>query len=490
MAYEQRFKMEDMHRQHNDPSRDYTPSQPYDPHSLGYNERPPNAHRFRGPTPNQRPYNNGYTQDRYGANGGREFQFDGGGYGNGVRRSPQAQFAAGGYERPMKRLPMQPPQPRPINTRHEGYQVAPAPRSAGPYPDSSGNYVHDQPHAPRQFLGGRGPQEDSGYPRNGGNAEASGYSGYNRSETHYDPSYDGQDDGAFRPQNAQLNQYHRRGHSDGYGQRIEPHPQSARRHPAQDRPIHEHREAPSRRGQGMQKRTVFNDQISPETVSWDNPFPTFPGAKKKSAQAEGSLDGSMADVSLMSGSEKSGDTASNRSNAEVSKTMDGPRSNKGHFPTDVDTQFRQNGETHGHGHQRQGKSDIDRSGYRNQTQLQQHENGRPPVGSIQEDRRFHPDHTRLDYPNGRRWDGPARGPPMQNHTLLESESGRSRTMPSTVSNAVMVAQSQKEYRQQSAWHESDHDANGSGYVSSNSLLHVVPCTRPVVLPIAYPLRKC
>lgn len=449
MAYEHGFNYELPPQQYGGPPRSYTTSQLDDENQRGYRERPLNGQGQNGygPSGMHQPYGNGYAQDDNGANGAARFQAGGAAYnGNRVHRSPPAQYPAGNYARPMNRSQMQPPLPKQIDTRRGGYH-APAPHSGGPYQESNNYYMHDQPHAPRHLQGGRGLYNGGGRANHNGYVGGNDY-GYNRSETHYDPSYDGQNEIASRPQNGHQNQSHRRGHSDGYGQGSQPVPQNADRNVVQKRPNNGHSKYPNNGGHDMQRRRMFNTQISPETVSWDNPFPTFPGAKKKGVQHEKSLDGSMADMSLRGGMAKSGDVRPQTANSRDKSMAPNAR-----YPQNAEF-IDQRGENY----------QYDQPAYNSQMAQQQDiadESKGSPIGT-REDKGFVQGHSVSDYGHGRRLAEPLRGPPLRHQGAVQLESGRSKTMPSAVSNAVM-ARDQEGYTQASTRQNSDRNMNDSTF---------------------------
>ena len=465
MAYEHGSNYELPPEQYGGPPRSYTTSQLDHQNSRNYRERPLNGQGQNGygPSGMHQPYDNGYAQDDNRSNGARVFHVGGAAYtGNRIRRSPPAQYPAGYYARPNNRSQMEPPLPSQIDTRRGGYD-APAPHSAGPYQESNDHYIHNQPHVPRHLQEEMGLYNGSGRANHNGYAEANEY-GYNRSENHYDPSYDGQNERASRPQNGHQNQSHHRGYSDGYGRGSQPLPQNADRNTVQKRPNHGQSKYTNNSGQDMQRRMMFNNQTSPETISWDNPFPTFPGAKKKGSQPEKSPDGSMADMSLRGGMAKPEDvrpqTANSRNNTSAPETKDWENFSRDE-PMAHGARFPQTAEVI---NQREENYQYDQSAYNSQKVQHQdtaNDNRSPPMGT-REDRGFIPGHHVSDYPHGRRPDKPLHGPPLRHHAALQADSGRSKTMPSAVSNAVM-ARPQEGYTQASTWQNSNRNVNDSAF---------------------------
>ena len=436
----------------------------YNQDTRGYEERPPIAQRqnHHGFEYMQRPQNSSYAQHRNAEyDGGRAYPEESGYNANRTHRTPPGQFPTGDYNKPIKRPPRQPPQPGPINTGHRTYQNVPAaPRSAGPYQEASRYYVRDEPYAPRQLQGRRGESNGTADARYEEYAENSGYDAYDQADNHHTPGVNGENGQPFRPSNGYGIQQHHRGHSDGSYQYSEKAVQGVRRDHGQQRPSNERPNARQNGGLEMQKRRVFEDPISPETVSWDNPFPTFPAAKKKAGQPENGLEDAMANMNLRGGAGGTGEwrpqTAPNRDNVDNSRSVGGvgAPSSRGGLPPNGEPHFSRNDVNFDHSIQRQEAYDYHQSSYEEQ-RPRQHDTGlndtKPPLGVGLESRKLHQDLIRPEPPVGRRSDEPPRGSVSQHNGTFELDSGRSRTMPSAVSSSIMDPQAQRGYTQSTAF---------------------------------------
>ena len=450
----------------------YTRPQFYNQGTPGYTERSFNPQRpnYREFDSMQQSQKNGYANSMrvgYSAEGSQ--QGESGHRDNRAYRTP-GHLPMGDYDKFTNRPPRHPSQPRPIDTRQGSSRDMPTPRSAGPYQDSNGFNIQNEFHAPHDYPGGTGEYNGSAKAMYKGYVEAIGHNKYDHSDDIYNSNYDGQEEQLYRPIDSQKTHQHYPGHSDGYYQSNETALQNARQGFGQARPNYEQSKGRPNGGLDIQNRGVFENPISPETVSWDNPFPTFP-AKRREGEPEKSLDGSMANMSFTGNTgDRRPQTATGRSNNDASRSAGRMQSSRGDFPPIWDAHNPRYGPFGygGHQHQevygdrqvedverRQRHHDPAQNGTGNQIELgpddgryNQHSMGSDPAISQPSDQ--HRDSAPRQY------------------RILESDSGRSKTMPSAVSNTIMYQQSQISDGQSPALQEPERIAPGRPSTASGS----------------------
>ena len=128
----------------------------------------------------------------------------------------------------------------------------------------------------------------------------------------------------------------------------------------------------------------------------------------------------------------------------------GPGARDAHFPqsAEVTNQLEENYQ-------------YDQSAYNSET-VQQHDtvsDSRRPQTGTREDRQLVPGRPELDVRHDRRSDEFSQGPPLRHQGAFQSESGRSKTMPSAISNPVME-RPQQGYTEAFTGQSSDRNVNG------------------------------
>ena len=451
----------------------YTRPPLYNKDSRGYTERPFNPQR-----PNYQEFDSEQQSQNHGdANGMRRgysaeesHQEDSGYNGNRAYRTPPGPVPSGDNNRYTNRVPMQPSQPRPIDTRQGPSRSMPTPRSAGPHQTSNGYNTQNELHASHDYPGAIGQYNGGTDAAYEGYVEAVGHHGYDHSDDKYNSNYDGRNEQSYGPINSQKPHQHHRGYSDGFYQSNETASQNVRQELVQKRPDYEPSKGRPNGGPGPQKRRVFENPISPNTVSWDNPFPTFP-AKRKGGDPENSLDGSMANMNF---TENTGgvrpQTASSRSNNDAPRSASRMQPSRGELPPNSGTHYPRYGPLGSGGHQHQEVYD-NRQAEDVEQRPRHHDTGQNgtgrPIELGPDDGRYNQYSMRSALAVSRPSDEHRESAPRQ-YRVSEADTGRSKTMPSAVSNAIMYPQTQIGGRQSPALLESERIAPGRPSTASGS----------------------
>ena len=449
----------------------YTRPQLYNQSTRGYTERSfnpqrPNYQEFDSIQQSQKnSYANGMSR---GYSPKASHQEDSGHSENRAYRTPPGHFAVGDYDRFTNRLAMQPSQPRPIDTRQGPSRGMPTPQSAGPRQNSSGYNGQNEHYASQDYPGGTSQFHGSANATYEEYVEGIGHHGYDHGDDKY--KNDGQNQQSHGPISSQKAHQHYRGHSDGLYQSNEAASQKVRQEFDRKRPNYEQSKGRSNGGQGIQKRRVFEHPISPETLSWDNPFPTFP-AKRKGGEPENDLDGSMAKMNF---SANTGDmrpqTASSKSNNDVSRSGGRMHPTRGDFPPIWDAQNPRHGPFVDGGHQLQ-EGFEDRQAEDMEQQPRHHDTAqnstRRPIELGRDSGKYHQYPMRSDPAVGQPF-GEHRESATRQYRDFEPDTGRSKTMSSAVSNAIGYPQSHFSDRQSPALQESERIAPGRPSTASGS----------------------
>lgn len=163
---------------------------------------------------------------------------------------------------------------------------------------ASMRYPQDRTHEPKHNQRERPSHVPSASPPHN---ELQGYHRYGRAEGYNKPWHDGPEERPYHLRNDPHPPTHSQERSERYGQ-TDNRNQNGPSRPNGWQSTQVHRTGRDRNTnrsnprQNLDKRKVFDDPISPETVSWDNPFPTFPAVKKKGIPTDGKSNGSMVDL--------------------------------------------------------------------------------------------------------------------------------------------------------------------------------------------------
>ena len=438
----------------------------YKQSARGYTERSFNPQRpdYQDSDSMQQSQKNGYANGMsrgYGAEG--SYQEGSGHSDSRAYRTPSGHSPVGDHDRFTNRPPMQPSQPRPIDTRQRPSRDMPTPSSAGPHQNSNGYNSQNELHASHDYPGGTNHYNGSANATYEGYVEGIGHHRHDHRDDNYnDSNYYKQNEQSYGPISSQNTHQHHHGHSDGFYQSNETASHNVRPEFGQNRPNYEQLKGRPDGGPGVQKRRVFENPISPGTVSWDNPFPTFP-AKRKGGEPENSLDRSMANMSFTgNGGDMRFQTASSRSNNDSSRSAGRMQPSRGDFPPDSDAHDPRYEPFVDGGHQHQ--EDYDNRQSENVEQRPRHhgtaQNGtRRPLELGRDGERYQQYSMRSDPAVGRSFDEHQESAPRQYRTF-EPDTGRSKTMPSAVSNAIMYPQTHFGGRQSPALQESERTAPG------------------------------
>ncbi|KAL8794802.1 MAG: hypothetical protein Q9195_002630 [Heterodermia aff. obscurata] len=462
-------------RQPNVHPQSNTRPQLYNQSTRGYTERSFNPQRpnYQEFDPVQQPQKNGYANSMgrgYSVEGSH--QEDSGRSDNKAYRTPPGRFHVGDYERLTNRLPMQPSQPRPIDTRQGTSRDMPTPRSAGPHQTSNEYNIQNELHASHDYPVGTGQYDGSTNATYEGYGEALGHHGYDHYDDKHNPNYDGRTEQSYRPSHSQKIHQHYRGHSDGFYQSNETASQNLRQEFGQKRPNYQQSKGHPNGGSGVQKRRVFENPTSPATMSWDNPFPTFP-AKRKGVEPDHPLEGSMASMSL---TENAGDmrpeTVSSRGSNDAPRSVSRMQPLRGELPPIRGAHYPRYGPFVSVSRQQQEvyndrlTEDVEQRPRHPNAAQNGTSTGRPielrPEGVQYDQFSFRSDPT-----VNRASDEHRESAPRQ-YRVLEPDMGRSKTMPSAVSNAIMYPQTQVGDRQSPASQEPERIAPGRPSTASGS----------------------
>lgn len=324
---------------------------------------------------------------------------------------------AGAYDR--SRMPRGPPlqrEPGRYNgvgkwSPRDNQQQLPADSSYGSAHQSSG--MSKQPIG-QTFEGTRNPKQThrGQWLPNLGRPPHTGYQyhdGYQKKDGHDGNLINGLDQKSYHAQSARPPFEHGQGSSDrraleGYRkQNGQPPILNKVRHGADaQRPGHS-LHSPSSDGKlHLDKEKIFDDPRSPEMVSWDNPFPTFPGTKKRTSPGHGKLDST---------------TTSSRPSEDIRES---PKIR----PDTVERQNRHHYQHTAGGHH---------------PRYRTFEWSSPvPEKAISEVGRQgrHPQHSRPGAATGRHSEEAPHGVLLQKNDMYEAGTGRSRTMPNDILTEV------------------------------------------------------
>lgn len=401
------------------------------------------------------PRNNGY---------GRHREYDGGRRnggpprdGHGDLRSPPLEYQNGENYGDPKSQPAQYHQQRPVNLRNRRRPNAPMPQQ------SNNQYPLDRAQD-RNLRQKSRPQYDN-------------YSApdYHPVETDYGGRSDYDDPRRRNPQqdtyahnNDWQQQPHRRGRSNGQKEQganylREAVPANAHNGVSAQKPSREQQRSRSHGRQNLDRREIFDDSTPPDTVAWDNPFPTFPAAKKKGMQSEvNNADSPVADM----------------------RTNDGFRSAPSLRPQAADNRIRASKERPQNGH------------YEPQPRFQ------PPNWNIHEATQMPPNIQEAPLPeiegpyvNSNRprpstvsrseeaaWGGP------KPSAAFQPDAGRSRTMPDHVSSAASKSDFRKQYGGSSRWQQQPGAIGGYFGPKDTSYIQDRPSTASGPRPVG-PVRS-
>jgi hypothetical protein len=410
-----------------------------------YRERPPNNQQYDSYEHEavQQPEDYGYQwhEEQGGAGGYYRDGYNGGPPNDRNRgyRSPLAQYDTRGHHGDAKRQPMQQYQQKQLDPRHRGIPNSPAlqPSSEQYPPDPRRDLNQNRRNRP-QHNGIPDPRRDDRPAEND----------YGRRDGHHGSQYDVSQQQDYYPKNDWQNQSHRRGRSNGDEEHGYSDPRGAAPHDgrtafAAQRPGRDQERSRSHGRQYMDKRKIFTDTTSPDTVAWDNPFPTFPAGKTKGIQDDGNMTRSMADMRLSD------------------RTLDpsAPR------PRTTDNSDRYGTERY------QNRHDEPHSG----TQQPNWKSGgatpvparvpEAPVGALE---RPPADYGRPRPFTRRSSEEVSRGAARLNKAI-QPDAERSRTMPNNVSSAVMSSGFQTEHSDTHQWQEPGHT---TGYYGPEDAVYV------------------
>lgn len=322
MAYNQQFDFGTGAASSAPQSRGYAEHRQYRNERHDYFEKPTNVQQYDNHEYDmQQPRNYNYHEED-GHGGGRGYDRDEyrqppmNGY-NGHRsppiQSPPLRYDERGYNGEANRPPMKQP-------RHE--QASRAARNGPPASQPSRQYPQDRSREPNYTQQQHGstphrnaaPRQAQDVYQTNGNGQRDEYS---------DPRYRSPDHQSYPPNQDGHQQSHHPGQSNGYEEQGYNGRTGARRGGREftsQRPQHEHPRSRSTGRHKVDKRQIFGDGRPPDTVAWDNPFPTFPaGGKKKGLHDEKSLNGSIEDMHIRD----SGQNASS-SRPQTSDSSDRP----------------------------------------------------------------------------------------------------------------------------------------------------------------------
>ena len=208
--------------------------------------------------------------------------------------SPAVQHEAENYNLIEQQRPLDQSQ-----TASFGPQVSEAPydrgaRLAGKSKGGSKEYLPHHTRAPKQYQRARPPNSGSMSQLHN---DLQRYNSYERAEDGNEPWYHTPDERSLNHNDLQP-QTHTQGRSERYrhggDRRRDGLPRSNGWHSTQvHRPSYDRDALNSDPRQNLDKRKIFDEPISPETVSWDNPFPVFPAVKNKGMHNGGRPDGSV-----------------------------------------------------------------------------------------------------------------------------------------------------------------------------------------------------
>lgn len=346
-------------------------------------------------------------------------------------RSPPAQHDTGGYHveakgRPMQQHPQNPQ--RQLDPRHRGIPNSSAlQRSNEQYPPDPPRDLNQHQASRPQYSGGPNPRRDD-YP-----AE----NGYGRRDGYHDPQYEVPQQQDYYPNNGWQNQSHRRGRSNGDEEHGYSDPRGAATRDGRKAFAGRDRKRSQSHGrQHLDKKKIFTDTKSPDTVAWDNPFPTFPAGKTKGIQDDGNINRSMADMRI---SDKTLDPSAPR-----------PRT------TDNSDQYRRD-EPHPRTQQPswnfEGAAPVP---------------ARHPEAPVGTSKRPPADYGRPRPFTGRSSEEVSRGAARSNQAL-QPDAERSRTMPNNVSSSVLKSGFQTEHASTREWQEPGHT---TGYYGPDDAAYV------------------
>ena len=352
------------------------------------------------------------------------------------QRSPPVAYEVGGCYEEAKSQQGQ------FDPQNNGYPARAEPQQPQ---QPSKQYPQDQARDPRLYHRNRPPHgEAPNYWRDDQHVG----NGYGERQAYNGPRRDNLQQQAYGSNEDWQPRAHRRGRSydhqeQGYNIRREVAPHDVRRDFAAQRPSHDRPRSRSPRRQNPDKRKVFADPTPPDSVSWDNPFPTFPAAKKKGMQDDRNVDGSMAEMRI-------DDSALSRP-ASRPQTVDNRGENGNEKPRN------------GYARPQTTPQQSNRDGYGRATA--------PPRFQEANASDFKRPYVNNDRPRpstGRRSEETSQGIAKSN-AAFQPGAGRSRTMPDNVSSVVLRSELQKEYGGASGRQEPGPTA---GYYGSDNTSYI------------------
>ena len=415
MAYDQQFDFGNEYVQSRHHPAGYPNGQQYRDQQSNYHERPvdPEQYDDYGYESTQQPHHySDHRDEGHGANGGyQRNNRNGRPSQDRIRgqRSPPVAYEVGEYYEEAKS------QQRQFDPWNNGY-----PDRAEPQQPSK-QYPQDQARDPRLYQRNRPPHGEA--PHYWRDDQHVG-NGYGERQAYNGPRRENLPQQAYGSNNDWQPRAHRRGRSydhqeHGYDIRREAAPHDVRGGLAAQRPSHDRPRSRSHGRQNLDKRKVFADSTSPDSVSWDNPFPTFPAAKKKGMQDDQNVDGSMAEMGI----------------------DDNPLSRPASRPQTADSRGKNANEKPRNGYARPQpapqKSNWDVYGTATALPRFQEANASDFKGPNVNNDRPRPS-------TGRRSEETSQGIAKPN-AFFQPDAGRSRTMPDNISSVVIRPELQKEY---------------------------------------------
>ena len=430
MAYHQQFDFGNEAKAPTSHRPGYANHQLYQRERNGYREVPPNNQRYDdyGQDVRQESRGDGYPyHNEYIGNQGYSGNMHNGSLShnpNGARRSPPLGYEARRHYGNVQTQRLQPNHQKQAGPRNPGFPYSPLPQPVNrQYPqDNTREQTTPQRTAPSYDAVLDPPHQR--YPVNNGYTASNGYN--DSRQRNLNEHIYGSNNG--RPQNS-----HRRGRSNGHDEGLvyeewrQDEPYDVRKDLANQRPSRDQQRSRSHGRQNLDKRKIFDDPTQQDTMAWDNPFPTFPAAKKKGMQNNGNVNGPTADMRI----------------------DDNDQSHPGSRPQTADSKSKSSRERPQHGyHENQLRSPPSSRNH--------HGVGQAPTNfqefPARETERPYGNANRPRPSTGRRSDDNSFGMATTS-AAFQPNTERSKTMPDNVSSAALRSGIGKEYVSPSVWQE-------------------------------------
>ena len=250
-------------------------------------------------------------------------------------------------------------------------------------------------------------------PRN----DLQGYNTYDRAEGYNEPWHGGLDEQRYQLRNDPQPSAHSQERLGGYGQ-VDNRNQGGPPRPNGWDSTQAHRSGRDRNAhppnprQHLDRRKVFDDLLSPEAVSWDNPFPTFPASKKKGIPTNGKSNESMVDLRTSDAIQELPSSRPRTADGRVGQRSDQAQCSVAGVQPGA--QIAQAGS--------RGVGEVASTGQ---------------VPAVDERQGTYTGQSRLRPSTGRHSEEAQRGVLARSNEMYAVDAGRSKTMPSAVSNAVL-----------------------------------------------------